>query len=203
MKQTKGRVAGVLLCIMELLTGILLLIEPAAFTGVIIVGAGWLLALAGLWQCIRYFLMKPEDAARKQLLFRGLCLLLTGLFMTLHVEWILSVFPFLTMLYGLCVLLIGLRRIQWAVDMMRLHMRRWYWLAIGALLSLAVAAVILLNPFGTTVAMWNFTGIALIAEAVVDGLTLVFGWLPERKEKQAGGVVADAPADMAAPAGEA
>jgi uncharacterized membrane protein HdeD (DUF308 family) len=181
----RGSVAAVLLCVAELAVGILLLIEPAAFTGGVITGMGWLLALAGLWQCIRYFLMKPEDAARKQLLFRGLCLLVTGLFMALHADWILSVFPFLTMLYGLCVLLIGLRRVQWAMDMIRLKRKRWYWYAIGAALSLAVAAVILLNPFGAAAALWIFTGVALIVEAAVDALTLLFDRFADRKEKGA------------------
>ena len=183
MKRVTQRISGILLCAVELLVGILLLIDPSGLTSGMILAAGILLLLAGLWQMIRYFLMKPEDAAQRQLLFRGLCAMLAGGFAALHVEWILSVFPFLTMLYGLCVLLIGLRRIQWTVDMIRLNMRRWYWPAIGALLSLAVAAVILLNPFGTTVAMWTFTGIALIAEAVVDILTLVFEWWQTKEEK--------------------
>ena len=82
----------------------------------------------------------------------------------------------------LCVLLLGLRRIQWTVDMIRLKMRRWYWPAIGAGLSLLVAVVILLNPFETLATLWVFTGIALIAEAVVDVLTLIFDWQEDGKD---------------------
>jgi len=68
------------------------------------------------------------------------------------------------------------------VDMIRLKMRRWYWPAIGAGLSLLVAVVILLNPFGTLATLWVFTGIALIAEAVVDVLTLIFDWQEDGKD---------------------
>lgn len=182
MKRMSQKLTAMVLCIVELLVGILLLVNPTGFTGGMIVAAGGLLILWGLWQGVRYFLLKPVEAAQRQLLFRGLCAVLLGLFALCHVEWILSVFPFVAMVYGLCVLLLGLRRIQWTVDMIRLKMRRWYWPAIGAGLSLLVAVVILLNPFETLATLWVFTGIALIAEAVVDVLTLIFDWQEDGKD---------------------
>ena len=45
-----------------------------------------------------------------------------------------------------------------------------------------MAVVILLNPFETLATLWVFTGIALIAEAVVDVLTLIFDWQEDGKD---------------------
>ncbi len=168
---------GILLLVLalaEILIGALLLIDPAGFTGGIVVCAGLLAMLYGLWLIVRYALMPPVEAAQRQLLFRGMCAFLAGLVMVLYVQWILTVFPALIILYGICILLVGLRRVQWCADAIRLRFGNWYWYLISAALALAVAVVTLLNPFATTLAMWIFVGIALIVEGLLDFLSLLF-----------------------------
>ena len=40
--------------------------------------------------------------------------------------------------------------------------------AISAVISVVCGAIIMFNPFTTTVYMWMFTGISLIVEAIAD-----------------------------------
>lgn len=84
-----------------------------------------------------------------------------------------ATFPVLTMIYGIVVLIAGLGKIQVATDMFRMKRKKWFLPAISAAVSIICAAVILGNPFSTTIVLWMFTGISLIIEAVFDTVTLV------------------------------
>ena len=76
--------------------------------------------------------------------------------------------PFLGVVYAVALLMLGVEKIQTAVDERRMGNSKWYIVAISAAISIVCALVIFLNPFGTTVALWMFTGISLIVEAVAD-----------------------------------
>ena len=167
-----GRAASVLTCIIELIVGVLLLINPVGFTGSLIIGAGGLLVLGGTLSIVRYFMMKPELAAQKQLLFKGLMGILGGAVCVAKHEWFLSAFPLLTVLYAMAMLVLACAKLQRMVDMRRMNVSRWYLPGISALLAAVLAAIILINPFGAVTAVWTFVAISLIAEAIVEIVTI-------------------------------
>jgi len=164
----KGRTGGMVLCALEILVGVLLLIDPMGFTGSIIVGAGAVMALCGIVSALRYFTVKPEAGAAGQLLFRGLLLMMAGLVCVTQVQWILTAFPLLTVIYAGWMLVLAAMKVQQMADMLRLKAGRWYMPAIAAGVAAVLATVILINPFGAANVVWNFAGISLIAEAVVE-----------------------------------
>lgn len=163
----------VLLCICEVLVGILLLINPIGFTTAIIKIVGVLLMLIGALEIYRYFRLSPEIAFKEQGLAKGLCVVLGGLFCLFRSKWFIITFPLMTILYGIVILITGIVRIQWTVDMLRMKTEHWYLAAIGAVLSLIFAGVILANPFGTTTFLWTFVAISLIVDAVADLVVLI------------------------------
>ena len=75
----------------------------------------------------------------------------------------------------LAKLLSGLYKVQRAMDIRRLGLGSGVMTGVSAMLTLAFAAVILLNPFASTAAMWVFIGLILIAEAVMDVLGCLLG----------------------------
>ena len=79
MKWPKEFVATrILLCVLELIVGILLWIDPAGFaTGIFVVG-GVLLMLLGVVQIVQYFRLSPEEAFFRQPLVKGLLLIGIG-----------------------------------------------------------------------------------------------------------------------------
>lgn len=164
----KGRTGGIVLCVLEIVVGVLLLINPIAFTAKIIVGAGIILAVLGAVNVIRYFLAKPEIGAAQQLLFRGLLMLLAGAVCITRKEWFVAAFPLLTVLYAGWMLVMAAMKIQKMADMLRAKNPRWYLPAINAVLAAVLAAIILINPFSVTKAVWTFVAISLIAEAVME-----------------------------------
>lgn len=175
MKNIKSFLSGTLLCLIEAVVGILLLIDPVAFTSGIFIAAGGMLLVAGGWCIIRYFLTEAQEAAQSQLLLKGLLALLSGAFCVLKYQWFLVTFPLLTIVYGVVTLVTGLGKVQWTVDALRLKKEKWFLSGISAVVSIACAAVILCSPFTSTAILWMFTGISLIVEAVVDFLAVLLG----------------------------
>ncbi len=173
MQFIKRHANSILLCLFEILVGILLLINPAKFTVSIVTAFGVVLIVVGLISLVEYFRMGPVEAASSQSMFKGLLALVAGFFCAARAEWFIAVFPVLAILYGLAVLVAGLVKIQWATDLIRLKLGRWVLPAVSAVISLICSIVILSNPFGAAMALWIFTGVSLIVEAVLDIISLV------------------------------
>lgn len=175
MKSIRRNANNIFLCIFELLIGILVLIDPFAFSSGIIMAIGVLLIWGGAVCVFRYFQMEPEEAALSQQLLKGLFFLLAGVLCTWKYQLVLSTFPLLTVIYGVGILLAGLAKIQWAVDLLRLERQRWFLPAISAAISLLCAAAILKNPFSTIAVLWVFIGVSLILESIFDIISLLVG----------------------------
>ncbi|MGN1085170.1 MAG: HdeD family acid-resistance protein [Lachnospiraceae bacterium] len=184
MKTLKENMSGILMCLFEILVGVLLFISPVGFATGIIVGFGVILLVIGIVSIVRYFRTDAVEAAIGQRLLIGLVALLGGLFCILKSYWVVATFPLLTILYGIAILLAGLGKIQWTINMLRLKRKKWFLPAISAVISLLCAAVILMNPFSTTTLLWMFTGVSLIVEAVFDMISLFVS--NRNREKRSG-----------------
>ena len=79
------------------------------------------------------------------------------------------------------ILITGLTKLQWMVDIIRMKRRRWFLAAISAAISILCGVVIITSPFSTTAVLWMFIGISLIVEAVFDIFGAIFG----NREKKA------------------
>ncbi len=160
--------------IFELVLGILLLINPVGFTSGIIVGAGVVLTAIGIFSLIEYFRSDPDTASEKGGLAKGILFILTGAFCIVKPKWFITTFPIFTTFYGLLILVSGITKLQWAIDMFRKKRIHWYVALIGAILSLIFATLVLTNPFTSTVVLWNFIAVSLIVESIADIVTYFF-----------------------------
>lgn len=175
MSKISRSVGNILTCIAEILIGVLLLIDPVGFTAGIMMTLGAVLAVMGIASIIGYFHTAPEEAARTSGLMKGL-LLVCGAFVCLfRTQWLIAAFPLITAFYGVVILITGISKLQWAVDLLRLKQKYWYVALLGAFLSIIFASVILMNPFTSVGVLWTFIAISLIVEAVMDILTFIFG----------------------------
>jgi len=172
MKKQTGT-AELLLCLGEILVGILLLVNPVGFTSGIITAGGIVLAAVGFYNIIWYFKTPAEEAARGSRLAMGLGVMAVGLFCVFGTRKITAAFSLLTMLYGIAVLAAGLGKVQVTMDLLRCKKPRWYLAAAAAAVTLICGAVVLLNPFNATQVLWQFIGISLLAEAVLDLVSII------------------------------
>lgn len=181
MQLIRDNVKEIIFCIVELIIGILLLINPVEFTSGIIILAGVSVGSAGLLYVYKYFRLEAEEAKKGNLLTIGLLLILMGLFCVIRSDWFVATFPILTVIYGIGMLVTGISKIQLMVDMLRLKNKKWIFAGINALISIICAIVILSSPFASTVVLWIFAGVSLIVEAVLDIITMLIGYM-ENKE---------------------
>lgn len=184
MKTIKGLFGGVLACVLEIIVGILLLINPVTFTTGIVTVCGVFLLAGGIVSMVRYFRTEAPLAAAGQLLTKGLVMLLAGGFCVMNAGWFLTMLPLVALIYGVVVLVSGLGKVQWTIDLIRAKKGKWIVAAISAVISIACGAVILRNPFATTEVLWTFTGIVLIVQAVVDVVALVFSGAKKKTADQ-------------------
>ena len=162
----------IIICLLEALIGVLLLVDPVAFTSGIIIAVGIALLVAGVISIVGYFSTDAVEAALRGALAKGLALLLAGIFCVARPTWFIEAFPLITILYGVVILAAGLFKVQWAADLLRMKTGRWFLPAISAAVSIICAVIILSNPFASTLVLWMFVGISLIIEAVLDVVVL-------------------------------
>ena len=171
----KRNLGSVAMSLAEIIIGILLLVNPVAVTSGIIVAFGIVLMIMGIGTTIKYFRTEPEEAAVSQILVKGLLALLAGVFCAFNSHWFIATFPVLTLVYGVVILVTGITKLQWTVDIIRMKRSKWFWLAISAAISIVCGVVIITSPFSTTAVLWMFIGISLIVDAVFDMIGGVFG----------------------------
>ena len=179
----KRNLSGVGMSLAEIIVGILLLMNPVAFTSGIIVAFGIVLMIMGIGTTIKYFRTEPEEAAVGQILVKGLLALLAGAFCAFNSHWFIATFPVLTLVYGVVILIAGITKIQWTIDIIRMKRSKWFWMAISAAISILCGIVIISSPFSSTAVLWMFIGISLIVDAVFDMIGSIFGNREKKKSE--------------------
>ena len=158
-----------------MIIGILLLVNPIGFTSGIIIAFGIVLMIMGVSKTIKYYRAEPEEAAVSQILVKGLLMLMAGAFCAFNSHWFIATFPVLTLVFSGVILITGISKVQWTIDIIRMKRSKWVWAAISAAISIVCGVVIITSPFSTTAVLWMFIGISLIVEAVFDMIGSIFG----------------------------
>lgn len=172
-KKVNSGNSSLLMSIVEIVIGVLLLINPVGLTSVIIIALGVAMAVMGIVQIIGYFRTDAQEASKGNKLSKGILFLVLGLFCAFKSGWFIATFPVITILYGILIMVAGVCKLQQAVDMVRVKQKYWFVALISAMLTLLFAALIIFNPFASTTVLWTFTGITLIIEAVLDIITYI------------------------------
>ena len=171
----KRNLGSVAMSLAEIVIGILLLVNPVGFTSGIIVAFGIVLMITGIGTTIKYFRTEPAEAAVRQVLMKGLLELLGGAFCAFNSHWFIATFPVLTLVYGVVILVTGITKLQWTVDIIRMKRSKWLWMAVSAAISILCGITVIMSPFSTTAVLWMFIGITLIVDAVFDMIGGIFG----------------------------
>lgn len=73
MSMLREKAGGIVVCIFELVVGILLFVNPVGFTSGIITVAGAVLMVLGLTEVVKYFRTDAREAALGQMLVKDFC----------------------------------------------------------------------------------------------------------------------------------
>ena len=163
---------ALLIALFLIAIGVLLMVNPTGFTTFIIKGAGVLLFALGIYDLIKYFRAEPLEGAKGSCFFSGLTQMAIGCFCFFRTDWFLSVFPVLAVIYGLFQILLGFRKLQHVVDVLRMKLPGSGPLAISAAVTLLFGFWITANPDVGFIGIWAFTGFSMILEGVLDLVVL-------------------------------
>lgn len=182
MKTLFQKTGGILYSLLQVVVGILLLIDPIGLTSGILITFGVVLTVMGVVLTVNYFRTPIEIASKEQPLMKGLLSVLVGCFCIFGTEWLIATLPLLSVVYGVIMLIIGLGKVQLTFDTFRKKEGKWFLVLISAVISIVCAAVVLNNPFTTTAVLWMFTGISMIVDAVFDVFAVLFSGKRKKEE---------------------
>lgn len=175
MDKVKNMIPHIIMCAIETVIGVLLFINPVGFTSGILIAFGVVMTCLGVLSIIQYFRRTPSEAMLKNELSKGIIFVLIGLFCMFRSKWFILTFPMLTIIYGILTLLMGVSKIQWAVDMLRFKQKYWFVAMLGSVLTTIFSILIIANPFTSTSILWKFIAVSMIIEAVIDLISIIFG----------------------------
>lgn len=165
--------AGTVLCgIAYTVCGVLLMIWPET-TGQTIcyVGASIILAM-GLLGVISYVrrLSYPVEEMRGDLA-TGLILIAVAIFIYIRQEMIVSLIP---TLLGFVIIVDGIIKLQYALDLKRLQFEGWFFVLILAFFSIAFGIVLMGEPFEAVRTMMMVLGVGLVFSGITNLITTLF-----------------------------
>ncbi|MCD8014217.1 MAG: DUF308 domain-containing protein [Lachnospiraceae bacterium] len=151
--------------------GVVLLIWPTLSIQMIGRGLGVIMLVVGATYGVIYFTSNKRQEGYLQVeLVIGIVCVAFGIFVLLTPDFMRMVLPFAMA----TVLLVGaIVKIQSAVSMKRLFVRRWYVALIAALIIIALGVFLLVYPFAEDYQMLIYIGICLIADGVTNLLGLL------------------------------
>ena len=147
-------ICGILLILLRTLA---LRVTTYAMAGVMIVFAGWLV--------ITYFRSAPMDRITHSYLAIGLSLMVAGIMLALHPDYLNNFLPFI---WGLALLFGAFLKVQYAFDEKTVKVEKWWIMLILAAFSLAIGTICLADPAFLRARRELIIGIMLIVEAIID-----------------------------------
>lgn len=169
----KASVAAIALIII----GLLFIIFPGSSANIICYVAGAFLMVWGILCLFTFFTtgIRRADAGDFAL---GLTLILIALLLFIK-PWVIA--GFLTVLFGIALIVDGAVKIQQFVVMNKLKMKSRWLVLVVAVISVVLGTLIVFDPFGE--ALMIFAGISLIVTGVMDMVTIGFtGDLKKKSE---------------------
>lgn len=151
--------------------GVLFVLRPGDSGLIICYIVGAVLCFFGIVRFIVYFTGDVSQAFGSFDLVGGAALLMFGGYILIRPEVLYGI---LTAVFGIILVVDGVMKLQYAIDLYRMKAAGWWLVLIVALLMAALGVVALFNPFGTMVTLMTFLGATLIADGVLDILSIAY-----------------------------
>lgn len=157
------------LCVLFTVTGFIMLIWPHLTLSLLGLVLGIAMLVLGIAHIILYFTKDNSGAVLQMDLTEGVIFASFGAFMLMHMEFVNMALPFGT---GILLLIGGITKIQYALDMKRVYFSRWTVMLGFAAVLILLGVLLLYNPFKEAV-MIRFIGASLILDGVLSLISIL------------------------------
>lgn len=158
-----GLVIGI--AVIYILLGLAMLLIPNFHTTYIIYAAGVILLVYGIILIVKYFLSGSYNDLGKYGFSGGVLSVLIGICMLIRASEVAAYFP---LFLGICILLTAIIKLQTAVDLKSLGSQSWLVFLIIALIFLAAALIIVLDPLQKNATETAYIYYILVADGIVN-----------------------------------
>lgn len=161
-----------IICLIEIIVGILLLVNPTAFISYILIIAGAFIAVSGVISAIKYFFSSPEEGEESQGLSKALVSVTIGAFLMIKNNIASEAIGIISLVFGAAILYTGYTKLQKAVDKIR---KKQFFLVALISAAVTILCAILVLTSAVEKIIWVFIGVALIIEAAIDLTDMITG----------------------------
>ena len=156
--------SSIITSILMIIVAILLITKPIKTMEWIVVLISGIIIIDGIFDFIYYFRSDKETKLYSFGLVEGLLEILAGILIILNKDILIA---FLPLILGIWIVLKNIIKIQLAINLKQIS-NSWYLLLILAILSLLLGILIILNPFGSIIAISLLSGIFLLMTEIVN-----------------------------------
>ena len=164
-----GMILGI--AVIYILFGLAMLFVPQFKEIYIIYIAGAIFVVFGIIMIVKYFLTGSYRDIGKYGFSAGVLCVLIGVFMLVRADKISAYF---SLFLGVCILLTAIVKLQNAVDLKSIHNKAWFVFLLIALVFLAAAILIVLNPGGKVSQYKEAVYYILIADGVISIISPIY-----------------------------
>ena len=125
---------------------------------------GILTIVYGIVHLIGYFVRDRLISVFRYDLVIGIIAVALGIMMLIRPQYIVSILP---ILLGIFIILSSIMKIQNAIDLKRVDYPRWWLILVFALISIALGAILIWNPFAAASTLM-FVGASLCADGIMS-----------------------------------
>ena len=165
------RNTNILVIIASVTIGLIYIFSPLPAMEVICYIIAAAMCVYGVFTSVEYFVKSNNDAFGSFGLVKGVTLVVFGVFVFLNPSFITNM---LAVLVGIAMIIDGVAKAQYAVDLLRLKSEKWWYSLIPAAIVFILGAVIAFNPAETAKGFMIFVGVSLLVCAASDIFSIFF-----------------------------
>ncbi len=169
-KVRQARLELILLAIANVVLGVALIAKPDDAVEVVCRVIGIVLAVWGVIRIINYFRVAVVEAFGSFGLVQGVALIAFGVYIAVAPYVMAEIFTVMT---AILIIIGGVIKIQYSVDLKRMHSNTWWIELVAAIMLVVLGAIALVNPFAANSALMVFVGISLVVDGVFDLASII------------------------------
>ncbi len=156
--------------IASVIIGLIAVISPDVFYKIVSYVIGGVLCAYGAYSVITYFSNKISDSFGSFGLVKGVALIGFSIIFFIKPSFLITTFG---LILGIAMVLDGVVKIQYAIDLLRAKYEKWFYLAIpGAFILLLGLIFLVANDDGKGFTV--FLGVTMILDGLCDLFTYIF-----------------------------
>ena len=172
-KEAKNIKKSLILADMAIIVlGVLMVVFPERSGDFICRAVGAILCVMGIFRVIAYFAYDRSELFGSFALVQGAAFIGFGVYFLARPQFLAA---FLTVALALVLIIGGVMKLQYAIDLARMGSSLWWIELIGAIVMTALGVVTFLDPFEAASGLMIFIGISFLVDGIWDMISVL--WL--------------------------